>query len=76
MSSRLERFRLKRNRGTALSICFYALSYAKPLRTFAGNALGSKEKGGFSAAFLYQERMRIAASDSATTPFAIERSSG
>lgn len=37
--SQLERFRLKRNRRTALFICFYALSYAKPLRAFAGNAL-------------------------------------
>jgi hypothetical protein len=30
---------VKTNRGTALTFCFYALSYAKPLRTFAENAL-------------------------------------
>jgi AAHS family benzoate transporter-like MFS transporter len=46
----LERFRLKRNRGTALSICFYALSYAKPLRTFAGNALSNKKADPLSKA--------------------------
>ncbi len=33
-----EQFRLIRNRGTALSLCFKALYCAEPLRTFAGNA--------------------------------------
>ncbi len=36
----VERFRLTRNRGTALSLCLYALSDEKPFRTFSGNALG------------------------------------
>jgi len=55
----LERFRLKRNRGTALSICLYALSYAKPLRTFAGNALEvATDLEEFLAAFLL-ERLAV-----------------
>jgi hypothetical protein len=35
----LERFRLKRNHENALSFCFYAFPDAKPVPTFAGNAL-------------------------------------
>ena len=35
----LERFRFKRNRTNALSLCFYAFPDGKPLRTFPGNSL-------------------------------------
>src|SRR5690606_1440386 len=41
---------LIRNRGTALSICFKALSCANPHRAFAGNALGQTDQGGMIAA--------------------------
>src|SRR5690606_19787145 len=34
----LKQFRFSPNRRIALSVCLHALSYAKPLRTFAGNA--------------------------------------
>ncbi|WP_337184851.1 hypothetical protein [Shinella sp.] len=35
----LEHFRFSSNRENALSLCFYAIPDAKPLRTFAGIAL-------------------------------------
>src|SRR5690606_31665679 len=41
----IEQLRFLLNRRIALSIWFDALSYAKPLRTFAGNALLRKERG-------------------------------
>src|SRR5690606_1502485 len=39
--ARIEHFRFSSNRENALSFCFYAISNAKPLRTFAGIALGT-----------------------------------
>src|SRR5690606_30322114 len=39
----LEQFGFSPNRRIDLSSCFHALSYAKPLRTFAGNALAEDQ---------------------------------
>ncbi|OYR19126.1 hypothetical protein CEV31_2470 [Brucella thiophenivorans] len=41
-----------------MALCiFYALSYAKPLRTFAGNALSKEKKAAETAAFKFHTRL-------------------